>query len=320
MGEAERISAGAAEAGATVEAGGDGALGYNPGWTSATWDGAEPEPAPRAGFWRTARGWVRLVAFALTTVALTPVFFIARAIGGRRDRKIAALWCGAGARLCGLTVRQIGKPSASGGALLVNHASWIDILVIGSRAPVHFVAKEEVSGWPIFGWIGRISNTVFIARKRAEAKAQEKLLAERVRGGDLLCLFPEGTSSDGQRVLPFKSSLFSLFFVKDDAAAEATPARPMIAQPVTVHYAPRRGLPRSFYGWWGKMALFGHILAVCRLGGGTVTVHFHEPIDPATAQNRKALAAAAERRVRDGLEAAAARFDALRADGEARGG
>ncbi len=294
---------------------GDGAkLGYDPGWTSATWLGAEPEAAPRATFRQAVVGWWRLVAFALTTIGLTPAFFIARALGGRRDRKIAALWCAAGTRLCGLKIRQIGAPIASGGALLVNHASWIDILVIGARAPVHFVAKEEVSSWPIFGWIGRISNTVFIARKRSEAKAQEALLASRARGGDLLCLYPEGTSSDGQRVLPFKSSLFSLFFVRDPQAGEGVADRPLYAQPVTIHYAPRAGLPKTFYGWWGRMALFGHILDVCRVGRGVVTLQFHKPLDPANFSGRKTLSAEAERLVRAGLEAAAERAETLRAE------
>ncbi|MCI4664419.1 MAG: 1-acyl-sn-glycerol-3-phosphate acyltransferase [Neomegalonema sp.] len=301
----------AAETGAagqkSEDASGDAKLSYNPGWSDSTWIGGDPEPRPTPTALQHARGVFRLAAFALSTLALLPLFFIARAIGERRDRYIAAMWCASGVRLCGLKIRQVGEP-ISGGALLVNHASWIDILLIGARAPVHFVAKAEVSGWPIFGWIGRISNTVFIARKRAEAKAQEQLLAGRARGGDLLCLFPEGTSSDGMRVLPFKSSLFSLFFVKDVEAGEgAAEERPMLAQPVSIHFAPRSGLPKSFYGWWGKMDLFGHIMAICKLGGGVATLHFHPPLNPADFPNRKALAAEAERKVREGLEAAAKR-------------
>lgn len=285
-------------------------LGYDPGWTSATWLGSEPEEPPRATPLQQIGGWLRLIAFALITLLLMAPFFIARALGGRRDRAVAALWCRAGLAMTGLKVRQIGEPLATGGALLVNHTSWIDILLIGGRAPVHFVAKEEISGWPVFGWIGRISNTVFIARKRAEAKAQELLLARRAREGDLLCLFPEGTSSDGQRVLPFKSALFSLFFSR---AAEETDARPLNAQPVSIFYAPPERLPRTFFGWWGRMALFGHMLAVCQMGGGVATLHFHAPLDPTAFPNRKALAAEAERLVRDGLEAAAARAEDLRA-------
>ena len=270
----------------------------DPGWNDATWNGAEPEAAPPKPLLAIVGGAVRLLLFVAVTLALLPLFFIARSLGGRRDRAIAGLWCGAGLALCGLRAVRIGQPLRSGGALLANHASWIDILVIGWLAPVHFVAKAEVSGWPLFGWIGRISNTVFIERRRTEAKAQERQLAERARDGDLLCIFPEGTSSDGLRVLPFKSSLFSMFFTHEADGAEA-----VAAQPVTVDYRPGPALPRSFYGWWGRMALFTHVWdVVCLSRGGEVVVTFHPPLDREVYSDRKSLAAAAQRDVASGLE------------------
>ena len=283
----------------SLEEAGGGAPGRlgDPGWNDSTWNGADPEAAPPKSLMAAAGGAVRLLLFATVTLLLLPPFFVARALGGRRDRAIAALWCGAGLALCGLRAVQKGEPMRSGGALLANHASWIDILVIGWLAPVHFVAKAEVSGWPLFGWIGRISNTVFIERRRTEAKAQERQLAERAREGDLLCIFPEGTSSDGLRVLPFKSSLFSMFF-----AHEADGAAPVTAQPVTVDYRPNAGLPRSFYGWWGRMALFSHVWdVVCLSRGGEVVVTFHPPLDRELYSDRKSLAAAAQRDVAAGL-------------------
>ncbi|MBX2855739.1 MAG: 1-acyl-sn-glycerol-3-phosphate acyltransferase [Rhodobacteraceae bacterium] len=269
----------------------------DPGWNEATWNGADPEAAPPKSLLSATGGVLRLLLFVAVTLVLLPPFFAARALGGRRDRAIAALWCGAGLSLCGLRTVQKGDPMRSGGALLANHASWIDILVIGWLAPVHFVAKAEVSGWPLFGWIGRISNTVFIERRRTEAKAQERQLAERARDGDLLCIFPEGTSSDGLRVLPFKSSLFSMFF-----AHEVDGSAPVAAQPVTVDYRPNVGLPRSFYGWWGRMALFTHLWdVVCLSRGGEVVVTFHTPLDLGIHGDRKSLAAAAQRDVAAGL-------------------
>lgn len=276
-------------------------LGYDPGWTAATWTGADPPPPPVPTWAQSARGAARLGFFVFATLALLPIFFLARALGGRLDRRVAALWCGIGARASGLRVRKIGRPLAGGGALLVNHASWLDIMVVGASAPVHFVAKAEIEGWPIFGWIGKISNTVFIARRRAEAKAQELLLARRAAEGDLLCLFPEGTSSDGLRVLPFKSSLFSMFYGDRDGAAGR-----VAAQPVSVHYAPQGALEPNFYGWWGRMALFPHIWSVvCLSAGGVATIEFHDPLDLDSFADRKALAAAAERRVAAGRGRAA---------------
>ncbi|MEM9726429.1 MAG: lysophospholipid acyltransferase family protein [Pseudomonadota bacterium] len=275
-------------------------LGYDPGWTDATWRGAQPVEPPEAGLGRKIAGALRVALFVLATLALLPVFFAARALGGRLDRAVAGWWCGAGARCVGLRVRRVGAPSPKGGALLVNHASWLDILVVGSSAPVHFVAKAEISGWPIFGWIGRISRTVFIARRRSEAKAQERMLARRAESGELLCLFAEGTSSDGQRVLPFKTALFSMFY--DEGGAP----RGIAAQPVSIHYAPPPGLAPSFFGWWGRMPLFPHIRNVLRHGpGGVATITFHPPLDPADFANRKRLAAEAERVVRAGRDAAA---------------
>ena len=136
-------------------------LGYDPGWTQNTWLGAAPEEPPEVDiFWKIA-GYARLAAYALATLMLLPLFFVARALGGRLDRVVAGWWCFCGAWFSGLTVRRVGEPMRSGGALLVNHASWLDIMVIGSTAPVHFVSKAEVENWPLFGWIGKISNTVF---------------------------------------------------------------------------------------------------------------------------------------------------------------
>lgn len=276
-------------------------LNYDPGWTDSTWLGAAPvEPPDVNGVWKIA-GYARLAAYAVATLLLLPLFFAARALGGRLDRTVAGWWCACGAWFSGLTVRRVGAPMKTGGALLVNHASWLDIMVVGSTAPVHFVSKAEVENWPLFGWIGKISNTVFIARRRAEAKAQERMLTARTKEqGQLLCLFAEGTSSDGLRVLPFKSSLFSMFF-----DAEGKPSG-IAAQPVTVHYRPRPHLAPSFYGWWGKMPLVPHIKNVVRHPGGVATVIFHDPIDLSRFSNRKALAAEAEAVVRAGLERQAA--------------
>lgn len=276
-------------------------VGYDPGWNAQTWSGAEPEPTPAPTTAQSLGGAARMATFVVATLALLPLFFAARAVGGGRDRRVAAWWCGCGARLLGLTFNVRGAPMRSGGALLVNHASYIDILVMGWVAPVHFVSKAEVSGWPMFGWIGKISNTVFIERRRAEAKAQERILAERAREGHLLCLFPEGTSTDGQRVLPFKSALLRAFMADPEDGAPAAPV-----QPVSVHYRPAAHLPRSFYGWWGRRGLFEHLRLVAALSrGGVATVIFHEPLDPATFADRKALAAAAHAVVAAGRDAAA---------------
>lgn len=298
------------DAAATTDGGGSDLLVRDPGWNAATWTGAEPGPRPPRSWWRLAIAACRLLGFAAVTLALLPFFFLARLLGRRADRFVAALWCGAGAALCGLRIRRIGRPLTGGGAIMANHASWLDILLMGWLAPVHFVAKAEVEGWPLFGWIGQISNTVFIARRRTEAKAQERHLAARARGGDLLCIFAEGTSTDGLRVLPFKTSLFAMFYTEADEAGAADDPR-LLVQPVSIHYRPAAHLPENFYGWWGRMSLFDHLLDVaCHSFGGVATVEFHEPLAPASFPGRKELAAEAGRRVSDGRDRAATSVEA----------
>ncbi|MCI4661963.1 MAG: 1-acyl-sn-glycerol-3-phosphate acyltransferase [Neomegalonema sp.] len=268
-------------------------LGGDAGRGAATWIGTAPPPLPKRRWWQYILAGSRLLLLALSTALLLPVFFVSRFFGS--GRSVVALWCRVGTFCCGLRARRIGKPMTGGGVLLSNHIAWIDILVLGSMAPVHFVAKAEVATWPLFGWLARITDTAFIERRRAQAKAQQGPLAERVSQGQLLTLFPEGTSSDGLRVLPFKSSLFSMFFDADGKAA-------MPAQPVSICYLAPSGLPDSFYGWWGEMSLFDHILDVTALSWrGEVVVTFHPPLDAASCGDRKTMASAAQAAVEQGV-------------------
>jgi lyso-ornithine lipid O-acyltransferase len=109
-----------------------------------------------------------------------------------------------------LTVR--GEPMARPGAIVANHSSWLDVFVLNAAQRVYFVAKSEVSGWPGIGWLARATGTLFIARKGIEAKKQQDLFEARLTEGHRLLFFPEGTSTDAVRVLPFKSSLFQAFY------------------------------------------------------------------------------------------------------------
>ena len=110
-----------------------------------------------------------------------------------------------------------------------------------------------------------------------------------------MALFPEGTSTDGMRVLPFKSSLFGVFFAPALAGEVAV-------QPVTIRYHAPPGMPPNFYSWWGEMDFATHLLDVlARSTGGTVELIFHEPVTVAESGSRKALAERAEAAVREGL-------------------
>jgi 1-acyl-sn-glycerol-3-phosphate acyltransferase len=236
-------------------------------------------------------GGLRLTAFILMTVVVLPIFIAGRFLHACLGRWItfhfsaARIWSRAGLWLIGIRLEVRGKP-VEGGALVANHCSWADILTLRSIKLMYFVAKAEVRNWPAVGFITAVTGTVFIERKRSQAKQQEQILRERIAANQLLLIFPEGTSTDGLRVLPFKSSLFSAFF-HDHHAVD------LWIQPVTVRYtpAPESELPPSFYGWWGDMEFGSHIWSVmCRSFGGRAQVVFHEPVKPRGFENRKALA------------------------------
>ncbi len=188
-----------------------------------------------------------------------------------------------------------GTPMVSRGAIVANHSSWMDIFALNAAQCLYFVAKSEVAGWAGIGWLGRATGTVFIARKGTEAKAQQGVFEDRLRAGHRLAFFPEGTSTDGQRVLPFKSTLFAAFY-------SHRLDHIMQIQPVSVRYQAPAGRDGRFYGWWGDMNFAGHLVQVlaCRRPG-SVEVTFHDPVPVNSLNDRKQLAAHCEAVVRGGL-------------------
>jgi len=185
-----------------------------------------------------------------------------------------------------------GTPMRQKGAVVANHASWLDIFALNAVQRVYFVSKHEVAGWPVIGWLARATGTVFITRKGTEAKTQQDLFESRLRAGHKLLFFPEGTSTDALRVLPFKSSLFQAFYSHGLD-------RVMYIQPVTVVYhAPPRQDAR-YYGWWGDMAFGPHLLmTLAARRQGRVEVIFHPEVPVDAFASRKDLAAHCERVIR----------------------
>jgi len=203
------------------------------------------------------------------------------------------------ARLFGIRIRVLGKPPAGAALLLANHSSWLDIVIFSAVTPLSFVAKSEVNGWPFFGTLARLQRTVFVTRaKRSEAGVARDAIAERLAQGDVLVLFPEGTSNDGNSVLPFKSALLSA------ADAALHQGRKVIVQPVSTAYVARQGIPmgrenRPLYAWYGDMELVPHLWEALKAGPLDVVVEFHAPLS-LDRMDRKALAGRAEKLVRGG--------------------
>ncbi|MCL1629738.1 1-acyl-sn-glycerol-3-phosphate acyltransferase [Roseibaca sp. V10] len=269
-----------------------------------TWDStvAPPDVAlsstvRRRAVWRLCL-LVFGLALALFALVLARGLEIITHAGARRvSPRVVQVYCRFLLWVIGLRPNFRGAVMDGQGALVANHASWLDIFVLGATAPVQFVAKAEVAGWPAIGILARMAGTVFIRRDRRDATAQTHLLAAEFRRGHKLVFFPEGTSTDSTLVLPFKPTLFQAFLAPDMP-------RDMTVQPVSLRYTAPEGTDPRFYGWWGGMEFASHFLRVlgqARQGG--VSVMCHAPIPCAKGQTRKALAASAEAAVRRGFDA-----------------
>ncbi len=256
----------------------------------------------------TPLGWLRVVLrgvpvvltliFGLGVLLLLrllerPLFGLARPWTPRITRIV----CRLSLILMGIRFETQGQPMQDRGAIVSNHVSWLDILVLNARKTIYFVAKSEVAGWPGIGWLARATGTVFIARDRSRAADQVEEFRTRLSLGHKLLFFPEGTSSDGRRIMPFKSTLFAAFFAPE--------LRDMIKiQPVSVAYFAPRGQDARFYGWWGDMELAPSLLQVLAVRPqGRVRVTYHAPVRVTDFSDRKTLAQYCETVVRGGLQA-----------------
>lgn len=243
----------------------------------------------------------------LMTLILMPLQHVAIRRNWPVARRLPHLWHRIAVRLCGLRVRVRGAP-ASGRPLLIaaNHQSWADIMALGSVMPLSFIAKSEVGEWPVFATLARLQRTVFVARRaRSQTGQQADTIAARLADGDAMVLFAEGTTSDGNRVLPFKTALFGA----GQAALAASGQDTVLIQPVAVAYTQAHGLPLGFHGrplaaWPGDVALMPHLLRFVREGAIDVEISFGQPIAFTAASDRKAVARTCERAVRAMLEAA----------------
>lgn len=236
-----------------------------------------------------------LVLFALLTLPLMPLQRLLLLLNSQHARHLPTHYHRLVLKLLGIRLHVLGTPIAEGPALLVsNHVSWLDIVVLSALAPLSFIAKREVGNWPFFGTLARLQRTVFVDRNRRHATAGSRdEIRHRLLQGDRLVLFAEGTSGDGGRVLPFKSSYF--------AAAEQGG---VAVQPLTIAYSGHWGLPmnrrsRPFYAWYGDMDLGPHLWQALAAGPIEVTVVCHPLIQ--LPSDRKSMALAAERSVRNGL-------------------
>jgi 1-acyl-sn-glycerol-3-phosphate acyltransferase len=277
---------------------------------------AEPERSP--GFLlelpKGREGWLvarrlRVVrrgsAVLLWTLFAAPIQAVCLLLPGEAKATFARLYWGTFTRLIGIQVRVIGEvASVAGGRPVVfvsNHSSWVDVPVLGGLLRARFVSKADVARWPVISTIARLGRTVFVSRSRAAIARERDAMRAVLQGGDNLILFPEGTSSDGSRVLPFRTSFFTL---AEAVTPEERAALPLI-QPVSIVYDRLGGLPagrasRPIFAWYGDMDIASHFWRLTQHIGLRATVLIHAPVAPELFAGRKALAGATWRIVADG--------------------
>jgi 1-acyl-sn-glycerol-3-phosphate acyltransferase len=245
-------------------------------------------------------GLSRIVAYLACNLVGLPLQAAAVALKSSARNRLPVIYHRVCARVLGFRIEVRGAMSDARPTLFVaNHSSYLDVIVLGAAIPGSFVAKAEVRDWPFFGLLAKLQRTVFVDRKARSALVQRQALEGRLRAGDNLILFPEGTSSDGNRTLPFKSALFAVAGMEIDG-------RPLTVQPVSITCTALDGIPlgrtlRSVYAWYGDMNLLSHIWRMVRLGRLTVVVQFHPPLSLAATGSRRQLAERCWQQVAEGV-------------------
>lgn len=228
------------------------------------------------------RGALRLLALALV------LFLCLIPHGAWRLARVASPWprifLASVARICGAVVEARGPQLGRDVFFVANHVSWFDIPVLAGATGTAFVAHDAIASWPIVGWLASLNNTVFVARADKLGVADQiETLRAALDANQPVAIFPEGTTSDGAGVLPFKPSLF---------AVVAPPPKPMRVQPLLIDYGPATG----DIAWVGDEPAIDNAWGLLtRPGRFRVRIDFLAPFDPAAFPDRKAIAAEARR-------------------------
>lgn len=238
---------------------------------------------------------LKLFAFFAVSLVLVPVQMAVLAIHkGKAAYIIPYYWQKCVCMIFGLKISVTGAPVKDRQVIYVsNHLSYLDIPVIGSVLKASFVAKKEVSDWPVFGFLSRLQQTAFIERTRNAAVKEADALDTMLENGKSLILFPEGTSTDGTEVVPFKSSLFSLA-LKNGENSQPIPVQPFALKILQVNgKEPENQDLRDLYAWHRDMKteLPEHLWRFAKSGGAHISLSFFPIIETSQQRDRKMLSA-----------------------------
>lgn len=250
----------------------------------------------------TLRLWLTSAAILTVATVLLPLQLLSWKLKLPTARWLPMLFHRATARIMGLRIRIIGRPSSDRPMLIIsNHVSWIDIVALGSVMPLSFVAKAEVAAWPVFGLMAKLQRSIFVDRTRkGDTGKVNAEIAERLVEGDPIVLFAESTTADGNRILPFRSALVG---AAQETILSGGAGPHVCLQPVALAYTRRDGLPagrmgRAHIGWYGDMEMLPHLAGILRGGPLDMEVRFGTPLAFDAGSDRKTITRQAEDEVR----------------------
>lgn len=249
----------------------------------------------------TLRQFARMIALLAVMAVLAPLQVLVLAVSrGPASLVLPAIFHRLVCRILSIRLEVRGTAVPTGQVMfLCNHLSYLDIPAIGSVLRACFVAKEDVRAWPLIGSLARLQHTVFVSRNPRRVPEVARSLHAALATGHHLVLFPEGTTSDGSTVLPFKSSLFAIL---SDPALKQVALQPMTIELLAVDDAPiRDGRSRDRYAYYGEMHLLPHLMAFMRGRGARLRLTLHAPLPASSHVPRKALAVLAHANVARGL-------------------
>ena len=237
---------------------------------------------------------LRLIGFLLLTLPLMPVQYLLQKLNFAQAKTLPHYYHRLLCKIIGIQV-EIEGDVPKHGLIISNHISWTDIPVLSATCPLTFIAKREVSRWPFFGWLANLQGCEFVNREsRQSTKPSMDRVRQRLAKGEILVLFPEGTSGNGRKLSPFKSAYFG--------AVESTNISITLA---TILYTSRQGLPLTHRQWanvsWrGDQSLLPNLWHMLRHSPLAVKVIF-QPLPKI--ENRKDIARAANQTIRNNLHA-----------------
>lgn len=261
--------------------------------------------------WHALRATLRAADVVLWTLIGMVVQVVLIRLPGRAKRRFPGIYWRMFARIVGMRLRVLGTPAnrrppgvaRRAVVFAANHSSWLDVAALGATAETCFVSKDAVLDWPGINLVARLGRTVYVSRQRASTGRESDVIRQRLDQGDDIVLFPEGTTADGSRVLPFRSAFLS---VAEGPVAEE--GDPPLVQPVSIVYDRLCGLPvgrhdRPLFAYYGDTNIGSHFWRLAQCHGFRATLLFHPPLDPRHYPDRKALTRALHQSVAEGAAA-----------------